>query len=249
MKKLIILVILITGFINLTFADEPRMRTEFFSNDSTYILKYDLKNNWILKDNNGQIISKIKDENFTSMTIRISNDGNAIVVIDDFAEGHIIKDRIGLWIFHKSELLKKYKFVDLLDDTCNVALSVWHIDWLVNDYNFNQDQNKFEFSTNEFYNYKIDLVTGEIISKNRPLEFDDNTLIVYGSFRQKNCSDIVMNISRYISGNRQPENKIKFRTDSFGDGNWTTAVMIKNGKDITPNEFRYKVMINRCLNE
>lgn len=249
MKKLIMIVVLLTGIINLIFADEPRIRTEFFSSDSTYILKFDMEKNWILKDKNDQIIYKITDENFTSMTIRVSNDGNSIVIIDDFAENHIIKDRIGLWVYHKGVLLKKYKFIDLLDDTCNVALSVWHIDWLVNDYDFNLDQSDFEFSTNEFYNYKVDLVNGEIISKNRPIGFDDKTLIVYGSFKQKNGSEVVMNISRYISGNRQPENKIKFRTDFFGDGNWKTAVMIKNGKDITPDEFSYKVIINRCLNE
>lgn len=248
MKKLIIILILLIGSINLTFADEPRMITEFFSNDSSHVIKYDLKKNWILKDNNGQIISKIKNEKFTSMTIRVSNDGNSIVVIDDFVEGHVISDRIGLWIFYKGELIKKYKLIELINDTCNVSFSVWHIDWLVNNYDFNQDQSKFEFATNEFYNCSVDLVSG-VISKNRPLGFDDNSFIVYGSFRQRKGSDVVMSISKYISGNKLPNNKIKFRTDFFGEGNWTTALIIKDGKDITPEEFRYKVMINRCLIE
>lgn len=248
MKQLILIVILVTGFINLSFADEPRMRTEFFSKDSTYTIKYDMKKNWILKDNNGEIISKIKDENFTRMTIRISNDGNSIFVIDDFAERHIIKNRNAVWFYYKGDLLKEYKFTDLITDTCNITYSVWHLGWLVGEYNFNGSQNSFEFATNEFFEYSFNPVTGELINRNRPDGYDNTTLIVFGTFKQTKGKEIEMKILRYIAGEIQPNDKIKFKTEAYGDGAWRTAVMIKNGKDITPRKFQFKVLINNCLN-
>lgn len=240
---------MILGLCNYAFADEQRYTTEFASCDSTFILKFNGKRNWLLRNNQGEIITKIKDENFTSMTIRISNDGNSIVVIDDFAEGHKIKERYALWIFYKGKLTKKYKLRELLDDTCNVAYSIWHINWLVSDLNFNSCESEIIFSTNEFYTYSLNPLTGNILEKKRPDDFDENTLILYGTFRQSKGSKTTLNIQRYIAGDLQPENKINFKTDRYGDGLWTTALMIKDGIDITPNEYSYKVFINSCLIE
>lgn len=244
-----LITILILGLCNYSFADEQRYRTEFANIDSTFILKFDGKKSWVLRDNQGEFVTKIKNENFTSMTIKISSDGNTIAVIDDFVEGHKIKERYSLWIFHKGKLTKKYKLRELLDDTCNVAYSVWHIDWLVSDLKLNSTETELSFLTNEFYEYQFDVQSGNLIKKQRPANFDENTLIVYGTFRQSKGKETNLKIHRYIAGNLQPENQIKFKTDNFGDGLWTTALMIKDGIDITPNEFRYKVMINSCLIE
>jgi len=244
-----ILTILIFGLCNFTFADEQRYITEYANNDSTFILKFDGKKNWVLRNNQGEVLTNIKDENFTSMTINISNDGNSITIIDDFAEGHKIRERCAIWIFHKGKLTKKYKLRELLDDTCNVAYSVWHINWLVSDLKLNSTETELSFSTYEFYNFKFDLKTGNLIEKQRPSNFDENTLIVYGTFRQSKGKETTLKIQKYITGNLQPENQIKFKTDNFGVGLWTTALMIKDGLDITPKEYRYKVMINSCLIE
>jgi len=247
MKQLIFIVILVSCFIHLSIADEPRIRTEFFSKDSVYTIKYNLNKNWILKDNKGKIISKINDENFASMTIRISNDGNSIIVIDDFAEERIIKNRTAVWFFYKGNLTKKYKFTDLITDTCNITYSKWHLIWLVSSYDLNESQNLFEFATNEFFEYSFNPETGELIKKQRPNGYDNSTLIVFGIFEQTKGKETEMEILRYIVGEKQPNDKIKFKTEAYGDGNWRTAIMIKNRIDITPSKFQFEVLINNCL--
>ena len=199
-----LITILIFGLCNYAFADEQRYRTEFANIDSTFILKFDGKKSWVLRNNQGEIITKINNENFTSMTIKISNDGNSIAVIDDFAEGHEIKERYALWIFYKGKLTKKYQLRELLDDTCNVSYSVWHIDWLVGDLNFNSTETELFFSTNEFYTFYLDILTGDLIKQKRPDNFNENTLIVYGTFRQNKGNETTLKIHRYIAGNVQP---------------------------------------------
>ena len=229
------------------YSDEPRYRSQYYSKDSTFYIKLTSKNSWTVFNKSGYRQYNITDENFISMTIRISNDGKRILVLDDFCENHKMKDRNVFWVFVEGKLKKKYKLTELIEDTCNVSLSVWHLDWLVDRSDFNEDQSKFEISTNEFYSYIIDTYSGEIILKTRPEEFNENTIIAYGTFYQTKGKKIEMKIHKYIFGKKQPNDKIQFNTSYYENGKWTTTLMIKDGVDITPNKFRVLYTLNNCI--
>jgi hypothetical protein len=243
MKKILLLLTIFLFIKFNCFADEQRLRTRFQSNNGKYSIQYKNKR-WVVSNSEGSMLYKIRDKGYTSMTIFLSDNGQNVIVIDDFMEGHLIKDRSVLWIFDNGELKNSYQLTKLLKDTCNVTQSIWHTTWCLDDYGFNKTQKVFSVSTNEFIDYSFDLNSGLIISSKRPENYDDSTLILYGEFRKNSSDQVTMKILRYISGDRQPEDKIIFKTDYFGSGFWTEGVMIKNGVDITPEKYRHQIMIN-----
>ena len=183
------------------------------------------------------------------MTILVSDNGQNIVVIDDFMESHKIKDRNVLWLYKKGKLLKSYKLTELINDTCNVSKSVWHTDWSYGNFEFTDIQNHFSLTTYELSEIVFDLTTGQIISNRKPTGFDSDCLIVFGEFRKGKENYVTMKILKYIAGEKQENNKISFTTTTYGSGLWRELLMIKNGVDITPDKYRGNMFLNTCLNE
>ena len=230
------------------FADEHRLQTRFESKNGEYSIKYQ-KKKWVVTDKKGSAKYKFKDFGFTSMTILVSDNGQNIVVIDDFMESHKIKDRNVLWLYKKGKLLKSYKLTELINDTCNVSKSVWHTDWSYGNFEFTDIQNHFSLTTYELSEIVFDLTTGQIISNRKPTGFDSDCLIVFGEFRKGKENYVTMKILKYIAGEKQENNKISFTTTTYGSGLWRELLMIKNGVDITPDKYRGNIFLNTCLNE
>lgn len=243
MKVLIFLL----GFLQIfdCFADEQRIKTRFESQNGEFFIQID-RRKWVVKDKTGKPLYKINDYGFKSMTIFLSNNGQNLVVIDDYMEGNIIEDRNVLWFYNKGKLSKKYKLTELIKDTCNAMMTVWHTDWCLIENEFLENQNKFSISTYEFSELVFDLNTGQLLSNNKPDGFDEETIIVYGEFRKENGEEVSMKIKKYVYGPKQLENMITFRTNYYGNGMWYETVMIKNGIDITPKKYRSKFLINKC---
>lgn len=228
------------------FADEQRIQTRFESKNGEYSVQYK-KSKWNLTDKSGSVKYKFQDHGFTSMTIFVSDNGQNIVVIDDFMERHTIGDRKALWIYNNGILSQSYRLKDLLSDTCNISMSVWHTDWCIEGFGFINNQSHFSISTYELTDYVFDLTTGKIITNKKPDGFDSATLIVFGEFRKGNGEQTILKIERYIAGELQMENKITFLTKYYGAGLWREVLMIKNGIDMTPEKYRGKISINTCL--
>jgi len=228
-------------FIFNSFADEPRLQTIFESKNGEYSIKYQ-KQEWKLTNKKGTEKYRIKDRGFTSMTILISDDGQKLVVIDDNMEGQKIGERNAIWLYNNGTLIKTYKLTELVTDTCNISKSIWHIEWNIGDFEFDENQNQIQLSTYEMNNIKINLISGKI-DKTRPENFDSDCLIVYGEFRKGNEDMVLLKILKYIAGEKQENNIIRFNAKGYGKGLWRELLMIKNGENITPIKYR----INRVF--
>lgn len=228
-------------------ADEQRLTTKFTSNNGKYAIIYKNKK-WLVSDSKGSILYRITDEGFCSMTILVSDDGRSVVVLNDFMEQHFLRNSRVLWIYKEGKLMHSYQLTEIVKDTCNTASSIWHKEWCLNDFGFDEIQNLFSLSTYEFMEYSFDLESGDIISERRPDGFDDNTFILYGGFRKNSSETVTMTIYRYINGPVQPDNKMAFKTSYFGQGYWTEGIMISNEQDITPERYRHKIIINSLCN-
>ncbi|MEI7492177.1 MAG: hypothetical protein WCK92_12315 [Bacteroidota bacterium] len=248
MMQNFIIILISLLFLTDCFADEQRIQTRFESKNKEYSVQYK-KSKWILTDKSGSVKYKFQDQGFTSMTLFASNNGQKIVVIDDFMEGHIIADRKALWIFTNGILAQTFKLKDLIGDTCNISMSIWYTGWCIEDFGFIDNQDHFSISTYELTDFVFDLNTGEIIRCKKPKGFDSETLIVFGEFRKGNGEQATMKIERYISGELQKENKVSFTTKYYGSGIWMEVLMIKNGIDLTPKKYRGRILINTCLQE
>lgn len=223
----------------LSFADEQRVQTLFKSENGKYSFQYS-KKKWKLKDETGKVQYYIKDMGYTSMTIFVSNDGQRIVIINDFVEGHKIDQKSALIFFLKGEMTSLYKLTDILSDTSNVSLTIWHTLWSLEDFKFIQTDSIFSLATFEFYEFEFDTFSGQIKKKSRSVPFDENTLIVFGSFRtEEGDKTTTMTILKYLAGQKKPNNKLnfKFKTRTFGQGSYRRTFMIKDGVDITPFRF------------
>ena len=107
--------------VTLSFADEQRLNTEFKSANGRFSCTLIDPSTWVITDEmTNDSLYWIHDEEFTSMTILISNDGCNLIVIDDFPGNWMLTDRTLLFIFRNGKLLKKYKGNDLISDTCSV---------------------------------------------------------------------------------------------------------------------------------
>ncbi|MDD2799544.1 MAG: hypothetical protein PHV20_13215 [Bacteroidales bacterium] len=248
MKRRIFLLLIGLIFIFDCFADEQRSQSKFESKNGEYSIKYQ-KKKWILTDKKGSVRYKLKDFGFTSMTILVSDNGQNIVVINDYIEGHKIGKKNALWLYQKGKLLKSYKLTELINDTCNVAQSIWHTNWSYGNFEFTDNLNHFSLTTYELSEILFDLTTGQIISNRKPTGFDSNCLIVFGEFRKGKENYATMKILKYIAGVIQENNKVSFRTRTYGAGLWRELLMIKNGIDITPDKYRGNIYLNTCLNE
>lgn len=246
-RRIFILFIGFTFIFN-CFADEPRFQTKFESKNGEYTINYHNKI-WILRDKAGSPKYKLRDLNFTSMTIFVSDNGKNIAIIDDFMEGHTIANRNALWFYRNGKLLRSYKLTELIIDTCNVGKSIWHTNWSYDNFEFSENQNHITLTTYELSEIEFDLTIGQIISNKKPIGFDSDCLIVFGEFRKGDNDDTTMKILKYIAGPKQKDNKVVFKTTKYGSGLWRELLMIKNGIDITPDKYRGNMFLNTCLNE
>ncbi len=230
------------------FADEQRLQLKFESNNGKYSIGYKNKK-WVLTDKKGSVKYSIQDHGFGSMTIFVSDNGQNIVVIDDFMEGHNIGSRNAIWFYKFGKLVKSHRLNELISDTCNVSKSIWHTGWCIENYGFVDNQEHYTVSTYELTDFVFDLASGQIITKNKPEGFDSESLIVFGEFRKGEEDHAVMKIKRYMAGKGQPDDLVKFKTTYYGVGLWREVLMIKNGIDMTPDKYRCKIFLSECNNE
>lgn len=229
------------------FADEQRLRTVFKSKNGQYTIKLN-KNKWQLSNQKGKVLYSIPDNSYASMTILISNNGKNLVVINDFVEGFQFQNRIGLRFFYNGNFSKNYMLTDLIADSCNISQSVWHSRWLLEDFGFIKSDSSFSIATYEFNEFEFNTESGAIIKKVKPEAYDDNTAIVITEFNKHEKTDsISLKIIKQISGMSILKNGSIISTNAYGQGRWRTILMIKDKRDVTPNRFRNKIFLNRCL--
>ena len=245
MRRTLIIILLLL-FVKLSFADEQRLTTLFKSANGKYSLQYS-KKAWRLKDNGRKTLYSIPDRGYTSMTIFISNDGQRLVVIDDFMEGHEIKRRPAITFFQKSHITASYKLTDMVSDTCNISYSIWHTTWSLEDFGLRRNDSTFSLATFEFNEFEFDTFSGQIQKKAKPAIVNPKSLIVFGKFYKGDNEETTMTIAKYIVGQKQLNNQINFKTRSFGKGSWTETLIINDGVDVTPIRFRNSITTNGCL--
>src|SRR5215469_1888300 len=226
-------------------ADEPRLTTQFKSANGKFILQYH-KKIWRLTNEKGKVLYKLKDRSYTTMTIFVSSDGMRLTIIDDFMEWRNPWQLPVLQFFNKGKLVNSYKLKDLVNDSCNLAHTIWHTLWSLDDYGFKSQDSLFSLATFEFNEMEFDTYTGAQVKNQKPAPFDENTSIVVGTFTKGDSALCHMKIRSFIAGKRPAGNEIDFTTYSFNKGNWTELLMIRDGVDATPDRFRARMHPDGC---
>ncbi|MBU2927045.1 hypothetical protein [Winogradskyella psychrotolerans] len=216
--------------------------------DRYYWGLYNLKTN--------KLLYKIKNDSLfiETKTALISDNGQNIIIVDDYSGGFAIPNFEVIHFYDKDELTKTLTLGELLNNMCSVSYSVSHMRW---SFDFNIiEKNMFEIETYEFYNYTFDLKGNLIkkISDNRIQEKDD---IVTAKIRRLEKDKYSFKIIKSIRNNHEPETELivvisdrtirKIHGKFYGflpsrnkkmETEFYKTVLFKNGKPIN-SEFRF----------
>jgi hypothetical protein len=226
-----------------TFADQPRLRYQFKSQNSKFELKpcdtlfsdkkvytdsiYDSNTKtyfkssysypdryyWGLYDTETkQKLYTIKNDSLfiETKTAIISNDGQNIVIIDDYTGGFGYKGFEIITFYEKDKLIKRLHLGDLIQNMCSVSYSVSHMTWCSRDFEFNES-NEITIKTFEFYNYTFNK-NGELINKvsSELIEPSDNLAV--GIIQRNSRNRYSIKIKFCIRGNLKADEIITIET-------------------------------------
>lgn len=236
--KLILLICLFLS-VKFSFADEPRRRSVFNCENKKFQIRYS-KGFWRVSNSRNKVLYKIEDLNYESMSLLLSNDGKSVVVIDDLSEHCNDHERIVLSFYRNGELKSKYKIRDLLKDSTMIRYSVSHCRFTLNDFGFINHDASFSIATREFTELEFDTANGKITARKRPSPYNENSLIVHGKFIVGKNFRSTMKIDSYISGAKQQNDQITFKSN-YSTGEHYGTLMINENVDVTPKIFKSEI--------
>lgn len=213
------------------FADQPRIRYSFKSQNLKYELKpcdtifsdnkiytdstFDKRTNTYIKSSysypdryywglydteTNQKLYTIKNDTLSIQmkTAIISNDGQNIVIIDDYSGGFALQELEILTFYERDKKIKSIKLGEMLENMCSVSYSVSHMTWCSSDFKFNH-RNEFIINTYEFYNYTFD-ENGKILSKKSDEKINEDDNLVVGVIKRISSNKYSVTIKYCIRG-------------------------------------------------
>ncbi|HQE34387.1 MAG TPA: hypothetical protein PLZ71_10000 [Flavobacterium alvei] len=115
-------------------------------------------------------------------TAVISDDGQNIVIIDDYAGGFGFKEIEMMTFYEKDNRIKRLKLGDLIQNLCALSYSVSHMTWCSRNFKFN-DRKEITIETYEFYNYTFNK-NGELINKKSDALIEPNDTLAVGEIKR-----------------------------------------------------------------
>jgi len=244
--RLFFLVTILSLITHTSRADEPRYRDSFSSRNKAFTIKLEGKV-WNLRNTKGETLYSLKDSGYTSQTILVSDNGEQLIIIDDYINGHNIPDAPVLKFYNNGRLVHSYRFADLVGSYCYCSYSVSHIRWVLFDFSLSTNDSLFNLATYELYEYEFN-ANGDMVKKQRPPGYNDSAAIVYGKFYRIKGSPKTyeLKVKVYVTGERFKDDKLVFKARKLPkDG--SRVLMIANGMDITPERYRQTwIIYNAC---
>lgn len=265
MKKLILILFLI-NIVN-CYADEPRYCNKFISSNKLYEFKItEVKNDSVLIDNiyykesreiKWGLFNRITKKKIyeietvaSEKTAYVSNNGNDVVIINDWPSETPDDNLEMVSIYKKGSLVKSIKLNEILNCGYNISSSVSHFSWTIGDPKISFTAKNISFQTYELNEIVIDLIDGKITeTKNKLVK--ENSLLVYGKIIKKNGKDYKLEVCHKVFGTLT-NTTIEFHSEkTFGTNRYYT-ILIENGNEI---DVQYKnlnlnnILLNTCLTE
>jgi hypothetical protein len=228
-------------------ADEPRYSNIFFSanNKFAFISSEAKTEKW--KIINFKTNEKLYEIEISAgeKTASISNDGQYVVVINDWPSEPPNNNLEMINIYYKGQLVKKFVLKELLDFTANISSSVSHFTWSFGTPRVNFNSDKIEFSTYDLNDITIKISTGEI-SKTKKVP--NTALLIYGEITNKYSEVYEMKVCHKAFGHLTDE-VIKFKSKKIFYAKQYYTILIDNGSEINSRYKDYnldRLLLNSC---
>lgn len=191
------------------------------------------------KTSDSLLYTLIKD-NFLCKKVLVSNDGNYVVIIDDFVSRPYKSEEV-LFFYEKGNCVKSYKLGELVSNLKNGSTTYGlHYHWCLRNLNINEESNFFELTTYELQMYQFSL-NGGMLSKTLSKYITENTFYGYGKIISLGDGYYEITVKHKVYGILPENRKLKFHTNKKCWNNECFynyhTVIIENGELIQPTEF------------
>lgn len=206
-----------------TYSDEPRRERRFTSSNGQYRLAEKSGLKWQLTDNSGKPLYSITGT-FSSCTALVSDDGQSVVVFDDYSEQEPASNLTVLSFYNVGRLVKQYSLGELLRYSDNICASAGHWQWLQG-YDERQQcyveptslasfsSNTLSFTTLELTSYRFDITNGSILERTRDPALLKGTMFAYGDVRRVAPNEYRMEIWHVIHGSVPTNGTVLFTSE------------------------------------
>lgn len=178
----------------------PKTKDYFISSysypDRYYWGLYDLRTN--------KKLYTIKNDSLfiETKTARISENGENVIIVDDFSGGFGFPNLEVVHFYKKEELVNTLSLGSLLDNMCSVSYSVSHMTWCFG-FNF-LTENSFIIKTYEYFNYRFDL-NGTLIGKISDDRIKSNDDIISARIKRLEKGKYSFKIDKSIRNKFEPD--------------------------------------------
>lgn len=131
-------------------------------------------------------------------TAIISDDGQNIVIIDDYSAGFAYNGFEVMTFYVKDSLVKDYMLGELIGNLCSLTYSVSHMMWC-SSFSWHNNQNEITIKTNELYVYTFNK-NGELISKRSNEFIQPNDELLVGVIKRIAKNKYVIKVKLCIRG-------------------------------------------------
>jgi len=126
----------------------------------------------------------------------ISDDGQTVIIIDDYPGGSGFSSIQALHFYNRDNLVRMYSLGELVTNMCNMSRSASHFDWLTG---FSAEPDgKLEIKTTEFKTIGFDAVGAITYKTDDPRSIGAE--ILYGKIKRLGRNHFVLKVFQSING-------------------------------------------------
>jgi hypothetical protein len=132
-------------------------------------------------------------------TAVISDDGQNVVIIDDYPIRLAFKKREMMTFYERGTRLKRIYLGDLIQNFCSLSYSTSHMDWCRGYFHFN-DRKEITIETHEFYRYTFN-ANGDLLHKQSDEHIQPGDILANGKIKREGKNQYVVTVNFCIRGN------------------------------------------------
>lgn len=177
------------------FADEPRSKKQFFSENGRFDFRYisgSLENqNWqVVETQTNRALYELVGC-FSNQTVLVSNDAEFLVVVNDYTSGDLgfkglypDPSREALHFYRQGKKTKSVRFGDLMADMGNGSRSVSHYSWLLESWKLAFGEGRIILRTYELTTFVFDAFSGELLERTPDPRLKPGVLYFMGNLKK-----------------------------------------------------------------
>jgi hypothetical protein len=180
---------------------------------------------------------------FTDKTVYLTNDGEALAVVDDYSEAQAADSLEILSFYHHGAKLRGYRLDELLCSSYNVSSSASHFQWFAN-CRFQAASSWLIVATYELTTLTFQVESGALVSQVRSALLTPTTCLVYGKVTSVGPNRYEMEVCHRVYGQVPPDGRLQF-TSSERLRDYVTVV-VANGRQAGKHSLTADWYLNEC---